>query len=144
MIRCWREKPEERADFPQLLTALTDHSEENPHSSLIQLNNDDNSSSGSSTTPSVPLPRAHEEAKQCTCVSDWPSQNVLGSQRGSVSGQQMGLESNTLSSKIFDLVSLVLGASKFLDLLSKPGFFKMGLLSWKRNDPFFANWNYFS
>ncbi|XP_063727446.1 fibroblast growth factor receptor 2-like [Symsagittifera roscoffensis] len=70
MIRCWREKPEERADFPQLLTALTDHSEENPHSSLIQLNNDDNSSSGSSTTPSVPLPRAHEEAKQCTCVSD--------------------------------------------------------------------------
>ena len=140
MIRCWLEKPEERADFPQLLTALSDDSEENPHSSLIQLNNDDNSSSGEQQhTECPPPPVPTKKPNNAPVGQTGPSQNVLGSQRGSVSGQQMGLESNTLSSKIFDLNSLVLGAFKFLDLLSKLGFLKMGFLSWKRNDPIFAN-----
>ncbi|XP_063718669.1 uncharacterized protein LOC134845613 [Symsagittifera roscoffensis] len=99
MIRCWRENPEERPDFPQLLTALTDHSEENPHSSLIQLNNDDNSSSGEQHhTECPPPPVPPKKPNNAPVGQTGPSQNVMGSQRGSVSGQQMGLESNTLSS----------------------------------------------
>ncbi|XP_075261730.1 uncharacterized protein LOC142353383 isoform X2 [Convolutriloba macropyga] len=105
MIGCWRENPEERPDFPSLLTSLSDFGttssdDSSPHNScLIQLNTDDSSSSGEQHHSELCAPPPPVPPKM---VPSGPLGNPMTPGRGSTSGVQMGMgafsESNTLSS----------------------------------------------